>query len=219
MDHQALVAILREGERALIDLGAVLAIYLGYQLFLRMPSRERGEGKLELPGGVSIFVTRVGPGVFFSLFGAAILSLSLIHGVSLDTSNSIAAGPAAAGATAAAANQAATSTHYAGTTETAPAADLLLTEAERESVLLAIRNLNRAPAALRVDLPAGERLDIEQAIAIAKRRLLQSVWKADDWGDPGAFQQWLDQGAADPPPAAIGKAVAIYRGGQETAPP
>lgn len=219
MDHQALVAILREGERALIDLGAVLAIYLGYQLFLRMPSRERGEGKLELPGGVSIFVTRVGPGVFFSLFGAAILSLSLIHGVSLDTSNGIAGGSTPAGATAAAADQAATSTHYAGASETAPAADPLLTEAMRASVLLAIHSLNRAPAALKADLPASERLDIEQAIATAKLRLLQSVWKADEWGDPAAFKQWLAQGAADPPPAAIAKAVAVYRSGQETAPP
>ena len=42
-----------------------------------MPSVNKAEGKLELPGGVSIFLTRIGPGVFFALFGCAIIGYSV----------------------------------------------------------------------------------------------------------------------------------------------
>jgi hypothetical protein len=165
MDDQTLVVILRGAERILVDLGGALAVFLGYQLFLRMPSREQGEGKFELPGGISIYVSRVGPGVFFSLFGAAILSLSLIHGVSQDSTRSVPGAPAAGAASAqlaaAAPGTVVETTHYAGATTAAPTVDPLQAEAEREAVALAIRNINRVPAALRAELPTAQRLDIE----------------------------------------------------------
>ena len=69
------VVLTRAAERMLLVLVGALAIYLGYSLFLRMPNaakgRQDGEGKIELPGGVSIFLTRVGPGIFFALVGIA----------------------------------------------------------------------------------------------------------------------------------------------------
>ena len=233
MDDQTLVVILRGAERILVDLGGALAVYLGYQLFLRMPSRERGEGKFELPGGISIYISRVGPGVFFSLFGAAILGLSLIHGVSQDSTRSIAAGAPAAGMPAAGVPAAGVpaanvpsgelaaavpgtvveSTHYAGATTAAPSLDPLQAEAERDAVVLAIRHINRVPAALRADLPAAQRVDIEQAITAMKLRILKSVWDRDQWGDFVRFRQWVDQGESDPPPPAIARAVAVYRAG------
>jgi hypothetical protein len=224
MDDQTLVVILRGAERILVDLGGALAVYLGYQLFLRMPSRERGEGKFELPGGISIYVSRVGPGVFFSLFGAAILGLSLVHGVSQDSTRSTAAGAPTAGVTsgqvaAAAPGTVVESTHYAGATASAPPVDPLQAEAERDAVVLAIRNINRVPAALRAELPAGQRLDIEQAIAAMKLRLLKSVWDQDQWGDFVPFRQWVDQGESDPPPPAIARAVAVYQAGKPASSP
>jgi hypothetical protein len=224
MDDQTLVVILRGAERILVDLGGALAVYLGYQLFLRMPSRERGEGKFELPGGISIYVSRVGPGVFFSLFGAAILGLSLVHGVSQDSTRSIAAGAPAAGVTsgevaAAAPGIVVQSTHYAGAAASAPPVDPLQAEAERDAVVLAIRNINRVPAALRAELPAAQRLDIEQAIAATKLRLLKSVWDQDQWGDFVPFRQWVDQGENDPPPPAIARAVAVYQAGKPASSP
>jgi hypothetical protein len=224
MDDQTLVVILRGAERILVDLGGALAVYLGYQLFLRMPSRERGEGKFELPGGISIYVSRVGPGVFFSLFGAAILALSLVHGVSQDSTRSIAAGTPAAGVTsgevaAAAPGIVVQSTHYAGATGSAPPVDPLQAEAERDAVVLAIRNINRVPPALRAELPAAQRLDIEQAIAAMKLRLLKSVWDQDQWGDFVPFRQWVDQGESDPPPPAIARAVAVYQAGKPASSP
>ena len=213
MDNQTLAVFLREAERILVDLGGVLSIYLGFQLFLRMPGRERGEGKFELPGGISIYVSRVGPGVFFSLFGAAILGLSLIHGVSLDSTRSTAGPQLAAGTTTGAPGAVVEATHYAGATELATTLDPQQAEAERAAVGLAIRNINRVPAALRSDLPAGQRLDIERAIAAIKLRLMQTVWDRDRWGEFSLFRQWVEQGESDPPPTAIGLAVGEYRAG------
>ena len=219
MDNQTLVVILREAERVLVDLGGALSVYLGYQLFLRMPSRERGEGKFELPGGVPIYISRVGPGVFFSLFGAAILGLSLVHGVSLDSTRSLAGAQSATQTAAGTPGAVAETTHYAGATELGASLDPQKAEAERIAVGLAIRNINRVPTALRTDLSATQRLDIERAIAAIKLRLLQSVWDRDQWGEFAIFRQWVEQGESDPAPPAIERAVAVYRAGTPSATP
>ena len=84
MDPLILTIVTRAIERLLVVLAGGLAIYLGYRLFIAMPNAERGSGKVNLPGGVSIFLSRVGPGVFFSLFGAVVIGLSLQFGVSFN---------------------------------------------------------------------------------------------------------------------------------------
>ena len=213
MDNQTLVIVLRGLERILVDLGGALSVYLGYQLFLKMPSRERGEGKFQLPGGISIFVSRVGPGVFFSLFGAAVLALALIHGVSQDETRSAPAAGAAGQVASAAIPGLVEASHYAGASATAAAIDPLRADAERRAAALSIRNLNRISAALRSDLPGAQRVDIERAISAAKLGLLRSVWDQTHWGSFAEFRQWVDGGEADPPPPAIAAAVTIYRAG------
>ena len=60
-------------ERILAVVIAGISIYLGYRLFLKLPDKTDSEGKFILPGNISIYISRVGPGVFFALFGAAIL--------------------------------------------------------------------------------------------------------------------------------------------------
>jgi hypothetical protein len=82
------VVLTRAAERMLLVLVGALAIYLGYSLFLRMPNAAKGaqdgEGKIELPGGISIFLTRVGPGIFFALFGILVIGYSVTRPVNLD---------------------------------------------------------------------------------------------------------------------------------------
>ena len=80
-------------------------------------------------------------------------------------------------------------------------------------MLLAIRNINRVPTALRTDLAASQRLDIDQAIAAIKLQLMKSVWDRDQWGEFIVFRQWVDGGETYPPPSALVQAVAIYRAG------
>ena len=53
-----------------------IAIYLGYRLFLKVPERHDSAGKLVLPWDVSVVLSRVGPGIFFALFGASVVGAS-----------------------------------------------------------------------------------------------------------------------------------------------
>jgi hypothetical protein len=70
------VIMLRSLERITSVLIGGLSIYLGFRLFLEIPQRSESEGKFVLPGGISVYLTRVGPGVFFALFGAVIVATS-----------------------------------------------------------------------------------------------------------------------------------------------
>jgi hypothetical protein len=81
------VALSRATERILLVMVGALAVYLGYCLFREIPTAKNAEGKVELPGGVSIFLTRIGPGVFFALFGIAVIGYSVAQPVRLDLPN------------------------------------------------------------------------------------------------------------------------------------
>ncbi len=56
-----------------------LCIYLGHRLFFHIPGQTDGEANLKLPGGIPIFITRVGAGVFLALFGACVVSDSALR--------------------------------------------------------------------------------------------------------------------------------------------
>ena len=78
--------LLRSLERILSVLIGGLSIYLGYRLFLKIPQQTDSSGKIILPGGISIFLSRVGPGVFFSLFGTLVVGLSLYYQTQIEFS-------------------------------------------------------------------------------------------------------------------------------------
>ena len=77
--------VLRAIERILAVAIGGLCIYLGHRLFLQIPAQKEGEGKVEFPGGISVYVARVGPGVFFALFGAALVAVSFYRGIDAQT--------------------------------------------------------------------------------------------------------------------------------------
>jgi len=70
------VEILRMLERIIAALGGIGSIYLGYRLFsiARLENSSSGSLKNSL---FTISLTRIGPGVFFALFGAYILVTSV----------------------------------------------------------------------------------------------------------------------------------------------
>src|SRR5882757_2369346 len=76
MESLDALLLMRMVERLLGLLAGGLCIVLGYRLFVKLPEKTDSSGKLVLPGGVSIWLSRVGPGIFFALFGAAIVSYS-----------------------------------------------------------------------------------------------------------------------------------------------
>jgi hypothetical protein len=85
------VTIARAAERLMLVLAGMLAIWLGYRLFAQMPTADKSEGNLKLPGGVSIHLSRTGPGLFFALFGAAIIGYSVTRPFDLKIPAEIAA--------------------------------------------------------------------------------------------------------------------------------
>ena len=79
----------RTAERLLVIVAGIAAIWIGYRLFALMPSRRDGESKIELPGGVSILLSRVGPGTLFALFGAGLIAYSAASPVKYERSDSL----------------------------------------------------------------------------------------------------------------------------------
>src|SRR3954447_10395864 len=89
MDPQSLVIVLRMAERIIGVIIGGLLIYFGYRLFLSLPgkkSRDGGTGDFSMAGGTRLKLSKVGPGVFFALFGAGLIVFSLTRSVSLTTS-------------------------------------------------------------------------------------------------------------------------------------
>lgn len=77
---------LRMLERLINVLIAGMSIYLGFRLFLSIPHSQSGEGKFTFPGG-SVHLMRTGPGVFFALFGCAIIYWSFSNIVKTSNGN------------------------------------------------------------------------------------------------------------------------------------
>lgn len=191
-------------ERLLVITAGALSIYLGYRLFLRMPERREGEGKFGLPGGISIYLSRVGPGVFFALFGAVVVGLSFHYPLVVTETVAPSAGPGPAEAPA----QVVTSSrsYFVGAY---PAGDREALEQARLRVRDHIGLLNGLPTSLRRDLSESERQAIARGLRNAKLDMIEAVW--GDWGDWPAFADWVRLGAEAPPPPGLEAAAALFR--------
>jgi hypothetical protein len=211
-ETELLAAIgLRHLERLFIVCSGMLSIWLGYRLFLAMPSAPRGDGEIKLPGGISILLSRVGPGVFFALFGAMVIAFALREAVKINTSTPVAqavAGEAPAKAAAA------ETFEYSGIASGSSSGEARA--AERMNVVAIVGQLARLSDAL--DAPAGRgvehRSDAQLALSDARVRLLANVWDEHAWGRFAAFRLWWDNGMSDPPPPDVAAAARVYRGGK-----
>lgn len=193
---------LRFVERLLIVIIGGVSIYLGYRLFTKLPTQQDSSGELKLPGDFGLVFSRVGPGVFFSLFGAAILVVSLVHGLRLD------AAPQGAATTNMAEHASPLNVRYANE---AVAADTDRLSAQRAAARGTIAELDGLPAMLREDLSPSRRNDVNRTIEASKLSLMASVW-ADDWGEFGVFRNWVNDGGIDPPPPGVKpEAIATFR--------
>src|SRR5262249_51946777 len=73
-------------ERLLVVFFAGLSVYLGYRLFVQIPTLRESSGEVKFPAlDMTAKVTRVGPGVFFAIFGVAVLLSSYIHPISVES--------------------------------------------------------------------------------------------------------------------------------------
>ncbi|HEX5321929.1 MAG TPA: hypothetical protein VFW46_22425 [Stellaceae bacterium] len=194
----ALLAVIlsRSVERGLLVLVGGLAIYLGYHLFVVIPGHDRSEGRIRLPGGVSIFLTRIGPGVFFALFGCALVGYAISRPVDLKV-------PAELGAARTGDAAARPMAQYVGFGEVAPGLASLDTE-----TVIARLNGYLDDMRQRLDRPAAD--ELASAIRVAKLSVMAVAWKPD-WGDRDAFAKWVDAGAdANPPMDRAARAVLVF---------
>lgn len=184
-----MVIVLRMVERILgVLIGGVL-IYFGYRLFLSLAGkreRDHGAGEFSLAGN-KIKLSRVGPGVFFALFGAGLIVFSLVKPVSLTVS------PRAA------------KTHSdpkpgviaASEFKFVGAVSVPETDEDRtrmrgetqEDIIFLNRALDQANV--------SERPQLERALVKSKIALMEPLW-AEDWGELKDFRDWLAKGGTPP---------------------
>jgi hypothetical protein len=183
-----------------------LSIYLGYRLFKSIPQWADDQGRLFFPGGIKIYVNPVCPAVFFCLFGAAAVALSLMRPVEYGEEAAVSRAEP---------GEAATELHSLTKGRSgiaAPAA--AVTEEQRHEARIRVEEdiaiLNALPAALAADLPPPDRYLVEQAIPRVKFALMEPVW-GEDWGDVVAFRDWAEGGARGAaPPGASASALAFF---------
>jgi branched-subunit amino acid transport protein len=198
------VVLTRAGERILLVLVGALAIYLGYSLFRHIPNATRGshlgEGKIELPGGVSIFLTRIGPGVFFALFGIAVIGYSVTKPVQFSF-------PPVAGATASSGAGATYSGAVQSAQIAAPAPTVPASGPEPEIVVAKLNGVYQ-DVQKRMSGPAAA--ELAAAVRSAKFAVMLGGWKKD-WGDRDAFERWVRaNGDKDPPPDLVPGATPVF---------
>jgi hypothetical protein len=206
MDLMLIAALMRALERLLAIGSGLLSIYLGFRLFLALPEVEPGAGRLKLPGGISIYLTRVGPGVFFSLFGSLIIALSFYFGVTASETQGVPLESQLAG------QPVGTQRSFTGAAAESAGADPQSHQVERATVERMIRDLNRLPALMPDNLAPRDR-DLVQTLDHSKVGLMREVWDVEAWGDYGAFERWWRAGGGPDPPPQIAAAVAVFHAG------
>ncbi|WP_201496661.1 hypothetical protein [Rubrivivax sp. A210] len=208
MDAHLLAIALRELERLLVVGGGILSIFFGYRLFIALPALEAsGSGRLLLPGGVSIFLSRIGPGVFFALFGTGILVFAMQATVTVGS-----AGTAAGPASPAPALALAPAAHYSGMSSVATVADAERQQTERTRIVGTVRGLRLIEATLQAAHKGRSTDDALRALDEAKFALMRGTWHEADWGRLDEFEAWRNAGMPAPPPPSIAQAARILTG-------
>lgn len=184
--------LLRFIERLTAVLIGGLAIYLGYRLFQSVPEQRDSAGKLELPK-LTIVFTRVGPGVFFALFGVVAVGLSLLQPLQLGL-------PEQPG-----------SVRYAGTLSSNDANERADERALLRRDFALLNNLPR-------QLPMSERDAVKRGVVRIKLALMEPVWgtEKEGYGDFQVFNDWARYGDDSTPPADSRAAVELWRYGESS---
>ena len=195
------IHILRGVERIVIVMLGGLSIYLGFALFKLIPRQRDNQGKVVFPGGISIFLSRVGPGVFFALFGTIVIESAMLSPVETTVKSP--------DTTSGKQSQSEIQTIQMGP-DSMPTTELV-----RLKTLL--RSLNRMPNLVRSDLESSQKKDFEDDIKKIKLELLNATWgKSNDWS---TFVDWVNSGAIGPAPLGFEVASELFLEGVSDAKP
>jgi len=194
--------LIRGIERIISTLTGALLAYLGYRLFTVIPAKTDSKGKIILPGGISIYLSRVGPGVFFALFGAIIVSASFYFGltiVSQDSNNNAHPDDKAP-------SNVQMQISYLGAGES-----IAQSRAHMQGDFVTI---NRFMAEIKSKTSKDQWQSVDKAFSNLKVISMATVWGSDgSWGSFVEFRKWIHSGEEDPP-EKIKKAADFYRAGR-----
>jgi hypothetical protein len=200
METDLIVVVMRSLEKIAAVAGGILAVWIGYKLFSLVPHRAEGEAKIAFPGGFSLFATRVGPGVFFALFGTGLIAYTVTSPVSYEFDKKKDTG-VFNGMSGSSNNSAAPSGFVprpAGTPE----------------VESSVRALNVWFSSTAASLDGTSKNNIRVAIREAKLSMMREIWDREKWGDYDILQNWaVENGETGALPAVTQEAKAIYEGG------
>ena len=201
MDPQSLTILLGAFQRILSILIGGMLIYFGYRLFLSLPGkrgRDGGSGEFSLGGANKVKLSKVGPGVFFAIFGAGLIAYSFAKPMKVNIPGAAPiaqTSPAAQGAPNAPSEGtgvvAAAGFSYVGAVS-APETDedrARMRNETQQDIIILNRALDRANA--------SERPQVERAVVRAKVALMEPLW-AEDWGELKDFRDWLAKGGTPP---------------------
>jgi hypothetical protein len=204
--------LMRMIERLLGLLTGGLCVVLGYRLFINLPDKTDASGKVVLPGGVSIWLSRVGPGVFFALFGAAIVGYSFASTVKATSEQT---SPLAKVSSGAAGEAAVTSRQEIAAMTDRSGGSTSKDGREQQLVVLrgAMADVNATIVRLERDAGPPERDRLIGGLQTTKMLLIRAFWEPA-WGDPVRFQTWINSGAVLPAPAGMDAPAALYLAGR-----
>jgi hypothetical protein len=198
MEPQSLTILLGAFQRTLGILIGGMLIYFGYRLFLSLPGkrgRDGGSGEFSPGGANKVKLSKVGPGVFFAIFGAGLIAYSFAKPMKMNIPGAAPGAqtsPAAQGAANATGGVvAASGFSYVGAVS-APETDedrARMRNETQQDIIILNRALDRANA--------SERPQVERAVVKAKVALMEPLW-AEDWGELKDFRDWLAKGGTPP---------------------
>jgi hypothetical protein len=183
----------RSFEHFVVAVIGAFIVWMGYRLFHEMPLRREGETKIALPGGISIFLSRVGPGVFFALFGTGLIGFTAARSVTYERGNG--------------------TERIAGFGErSAPPQNTMAGANVQQPRPEVVRTL----AELASENEASGTIDQKQirrttALRVARQEVMLAAWDPN-WGKEDDFRRWVDSGMPEPPPASVARAAQVFRG-------
>jgi len=183
--HLFELASLRAAERLIgMSLGG-LTIFLGYKLFMNISQATESSAEADFSGKVRIVLTRIGPGVFFALFGTLIVGTSYLSPVQVADGPSIYDSLSVRPVSPTAVKP---GMSYVGATG-------YLTESEDDYEKRA-STVRRSIRALHLAMDHSAVQDLVQlrpAVQESKLALLRGIWRPE-WGRFGNFSVWADNG-------------------------
>jgi hypothetical protein len=192
LENSELSLLLVRAVERLVSVGiGGMCVYLGYRLFINLPSLPAGDGNLSFIGKTSMTLSRVGPGVFFSLFGAVVVTAALNRPLTwekIEKPDSV-------------------TRRVSGSAPGMPRVPEPARSIPNVVAETAIGYLNAVPGLLHASVEDAQRKNIGEAIRQAKLALIRSIWN-DEWGKWEAFETWTVLRGT--PPVAAGVPVQLF---------